>query len=99
MTCEVCGKGITATANNATRKRYCSERCRERVRTQTRRRAPLTCPVCLVKFQRSSYTLDHIIPLAAGGAHTYANVQLAHFLCNSRKSDGDAQLRWDVMVA
>lgn len=35
MTCEVCGKGITATANNATRKRYCSERCRERVRTQT----------------------------------------------------------------
>lgn len=41
-------------------------------------------------------TLDHIIPLAAGGTHEYANVQLAHFLCNSRKSDGDAQLRWDI---
>lgn len=41
-------------------------------------------------------TLDHIIPLAAGGAHAYANVQLAHFLCNSTKSDGNAQLRWDI---
>lgn len=30
-------------------------------------------------------TLDHVIPIAAGGSHTYANVQLAHFLCNSRK--------------
>lgn len=41
-------------------------------------------------------TLDHIIPLAAGGAHAYANAQLAHFRCNNRKSDGDAQLRWDI---
>lgn len=32
-------------------------------------------------------TLDHIVPIAAGGTHGYANVQLAHFLCNSRKSD------------
>ena len=29
--------------------------------------------------------LDHIIPLAVGGTHEPANVQLAHFLCNSRK--------------
>jgi 5-methylcytosine-specific restriction endonuclease McrA len=28
---------------------------------------------------------DHIIPLAAGGSHEKANVQLAHFSCNSRK--------------
>ena len=38
-------------------------------------------------------TLDHIIPLAAGGTHEYANVQLAHFICNSRKSAGGGQLR------
>lgn len=29
--------------------------------------------------------LDHIIPIAAGGEHTPANLQLAHFLCNSIK--------------
>lgn len=31
--------------------------------------------------------LDHIIPLARGGTHEAANVQCAHFLCNSVKSD------------
>lgn len=41
-----------------------------------------------------SPSLDHIIPLAAGGTHEYRNVQLAHFLCNSRKGvNGSAQLR------
>lgn len=30
-------------------------------------------------------TLDHIQPLALGGDHSYANTQLAHFICNSRK--------------
>lgn len=30
--------------------------------------------------------LDHIVPLAAGGTHEPANVQCAHFLCNSVKS-------------
>lgn len=31
-------------------------------------------------------TLDHIIPMSRpGGDHVYANVQLAHFLCNSKK--------------
>lgn len=40
-------------------------------------------------------TLDHIVPLAAGGEHSYRNVQLAHFICNRTKSDrGGAQLRW-----
>jgi 5-methylcytosine-specific restriction endonuclease McrA len=33
-------------------------------------------------------TVDHVVPLAGGGEHSYANVQLAHFICNSRKSDG-----------
>ena len=31
--------------------------------------------------------LDHVIPLAKGGTHEPANVQLAHFMCNSIKSD------------
>ncbi len=29
--------------------------------------------------------IDHIVPLDAGGLHEPANVQCAHFLCNSKK--------------
>lgn len=32
-------------------------------------------------------TLDHIVPLAEGGPHTRANVQLSHFECNWMKGD------------
>lgn len=32
-------------------------------------------------------TLDHIIPMALGGAHAYRNVQCAHFDCNWDKGD------------
>jgi 5-methylcytosine-specific restriction endonuclease McrA len=32
-----------------------------------------------------SPTLDHVVPLVAGGLHDPANVRLAHLTCNSRK--------------
>ena len=32
-------------------------------------------------------SVDHIIPLAKGGTHTWDNVQLAHYMCNALKSD------------
>lgn len=32
--------------------------------------------------------LDHIVPLSRGGEHVRANVHLAHYECNSRKSNG-----------
>lgn len=32
-------------------------------------------------------TIDHIIPVAKGGEHSYANTQCAHAICNSRKQD------------
>ena len=32
-------------------------------------------------------TIDHIIPMAKGGGHTWDNVQIAHALCNSKKGD------------
>jgi hypothetical protein len=35
-----------------------------------------------------SATLDHIIPLSKGGTHEPKNIRLAHFICNSIKSDG-----------
>ncbi len=34
-----------------------------------------------------SPSLDHVLPLSKGGAHTRENCQLAHFICNSRKGD------------
>ena len=30
-------------------------------------------------------SIDHIVPLARGGSHTYDNLQTAHRVCNSRK--------------
>jgi 5-methylcytosine-specific restriction endonuclease McrA len=30
-------------------------------------------------------TVDHILPLSEGGAHTWENVQAAHFRCNSQR--------------
>lgn len=32
-------------------------------------------------------TIDHIVPVSKGGAHTRANTALAHFVCNSMKGD------------
>jgi len=34
-----------------------------------------------------SLSIDHIIPLANGGTHEPKNVQIAHFICNSIKSN------------
>ncbi len=36
-------------------------------------------------------TIDHVVPLSRGGDDTRANVQLAHFLCNSIKGAGGSQ--------
>jgi 5-methylcytosine-specific restriction endonuclease McrA len=32
-------------------------------------------------------SIDHVKPLAKGGEHSWDNVKLAHFVCNSLKSD------------
>ena len=36
---------------------------------------------------RAYPTVDHIVPLSKGGAHTWENVQLAHMSCNAGKCD------------
>jgi 5-methylcytosine-specific restriction endonuclease McrA len=57
----------------------------------------LTCQLCgeLVLMTETaphpqSPSLDHIVPLSRGGSHSEENVQLAHFICNSRKGNGTA---------
>ena len=51
-----------------------------------------TCYLCrrpvdpsLSGRHRLGATLDHIVPLVAGGEHSYANVRTAHQRCNSAK--------------
>lgn len=43
------------------------------------------CGICQRPVSKSVMSIDHVIPLARGGAHSYANVQLAHKRCNSKK--------------
>jgi len=31
------------------------------------------------------FQVDHVVPLAKGGEHSYANTQVAHPVCNNRK--------------
>jgi 5-methylcytosine-specific restriction endonuclease McrA len=58
------------------------------------------CQLCRKPVKRDAIAphprapvIDHIIPLAAGGTHEPANVQCAHFLCNSIKgARGGGQL-------
>lgn len=42
-------------------------------------------PVPRVVGDALSPSLDHVVPLVRGGDHSYANVRLAHFVCNARK--------------
>lgn len=37
-----------------------------------------------------SASLDHVVPLSKGGAHTRENSQCAHLVCNVRKGAGQA---------
>jgi len=53
-----------------------------------------TCGICSIAVNpdlawpdKMSKTLDHIIPLSRGGEHSWANAQLAHAVCNSRKNN------------
>jgi len=50
------------------------------------------CHICkgIVDWEASPLSnrygsIDHVVPLAKGGTHTWDNVKLAHRLCNSRK--------------
>lgn len=60
-----------------------------------RRRAKFLCEYCHTDehWQLVEFTIDHIIPLSAGGVTELENLALACFHCNRRKSD--KQSIWD----
>ncbi len=45
------------------------------------------CGICGDAVTRATWSLDHIVPLSKGGAHTYENVVIAHLSCNSSKGN------------
>lgn len=53
-----------------------------------------TCYICKKPIDRylrypnyRAATIEHILPLCAGGSHTWDNVVPAHAVCNFRKGD------------
>lgn len=43
------------------------------------------CGICAQPIGTERTHFDHVVPLANGGSHTQANLQLAHAICNIRK--------------
>jgi len=57
------------------------------IRHLIRQRANNLCEYCHAaeSWQYVRFTIDHVLPLAQGGAHTPDNMALACFHCNRRK--------------
>lgn len=43
------------------------------------------CGICDSLVDATDWHMDHVVPLARGGEHTYGNVQVSHPRCNMRK--------------
>jgi 5-methylcytosine-specific restriction endonuclease McrA len=43
------------------------------------------CGICGEPVDVTDFHVDHIVPIALGGEHSYANAQVAHPACNKRK--------------
>lgn len=74
------------------RKRNTSAPTERIIRSHIYERDRWTCQLCHRRVDPTltypnpwSASLDHVVPLAVGGEHTAANVQLAHLRCNFRK--------------
>lgn len=46
------------------------------------------CHICRRRVSCKGFHLDHLVPLSAGGEHTYANVRIAHPRCNMSRGPG-----------
>lgn len=72
------------------------------------------CHICGLKCDKGDYTtdangnyiiggkhpsVDHVMPLANGGTHTWDNVKLAHCMCNSLKSNNTCYERSNGQMA
>lgn len=51
------------------------------------------CGICGEDVDPFDFHVDHVVPLARGGEHSYANAQVAHPFCNLSKNDS---LPWEM---
>jgi hypothetical protein len=65
------------------------------IRSRVFERDAWTCGICDTPVDSGlkypdpmSVSLDHVVPMCAGGTHTYDNVQCSHLYCNVTKNDG-----------
>jgi 5-methylcytosine-specific restriction endonuclease McrA len=54
------------------------------------------CGICGKPLEMSDFTLDHIIPIAKGGGHLYANVHSAHRICNIRRGTKPLEILYSL---
>ena len=45
------------------------------------------CGICKNFVEMAQSSIDHIIPISAGGLHVWDNVQLAHYSCNMKRGN------------
>lgn len=52
--------------------------------------------ICRVPADPCDWHLDHVVPLAGGGEHSYANTAVSHPICNRKKGSkvSDQRLGW-----
>lgn len=89
-----CAEDVRGKINNASR-RIRTESSFERIsRFEIYSRDNWECQLChkpvkreLIWPHKHCASLDHILPLSRGGTNTVANLQLAHYSCNSRRGD------------
>lgn len=107
--CETCSAQLAKARNRRKNTKRRAARMRgaaievERYTTQEiAERDNWTCHLCKRKVTKRqlphahprSATIDHLVPVSAGGDDVRANVALAHWSCNAARSDtGAAQLR------
>ena len=62
------------------------------VRDEVLRRDDYTCWICgcsvdmdVDPLHPAAPSMDHVVPLASGGEHTYSNIRTSHYGCNSAR--------------
>ena len=77
------GRKTDIEARRRAAKRGCASETISRARVYDRDAG--RCHICGKKVRPGHWHLDHIIPLARGGEHSYKNVAVCHPSCNMRK--------------
>jgi 5-methylcytosine-specific restriction endonuclease McrA len=54
------------------------------------------CYLCRRRNTKTTYSVDHVTPLAKGGRHEFYNLKLVHLTCNLKKRDRIVMLPLEV---